>query len=101
LVKQSNAFERESLFERIKNPDQEPTNQPLNEISKFLHYLQMRARFNPQRNYEIYMVHTVEGVDEQDLKELFERNPQGSADLVRVQGVKLYSDRETTKRVIS
>ena len=101
LIKQSNAFERESLFERIKNPDQEPTNQPLNEISKFLHYLQMRARFNPQRNYEIYMVHTVEGVDEQDLKELFERNPQGSADLVRVQGVKLYSDRETTKRVIS
>lgn len=101
LVNRSNAFERESLFERIKNPDQEPTNEPLNEISKFLHYLQMRARFNPQRNYEIYMVHTVEGVDEQDLKELFERNPQGSADLVRVQGVKLYSDRETTKRVIS
>lgn len=101
LIKTSNQFERESLFERIKNPDQEPVNDALNEVGKFVHYLQLRARFNPQRNYEIYMVHTVAGIGEQDLKEMFNTNPQGSADMIRVQGVKLYSDRETTKRVIS
>jgi hypothetical protein len=101
LVGDANRFEKDSLFERIKNPDEEPLNGPLQEVSKFLHYLQMRARFNPQRNYEIYMVHTVDNITEQDLTEMFDDNPQGSADLIRVQGTKLYSDRETTKRVIS
>lgn len=101
LVGDANQFEKDSLFERIKNPDTEPVNQPLKEVSNFLHYLQMRARFNPQRNYEIYMVHTVKGITEQDLTEMFNTNPQASADMVRVQGTKLYSDRSTTKRVIS
>lgn len=101
LVGDSNRFEKDSLFDRIKNPEDEPVNGPLQEISKFLHYLQMRARFNPQRNYEIYMVHTNEGITEKYLTEMFNTNPQESADLVRVKGVKLYSDRSTTQRVIS
>mgnify|MGYP003350648568 CR=1 FL=1 len=37
----------------------------------------------------------------EDLKRMFEDNPQGTADLIRERGTKLYSDRQTSKRVIS
>lgn len=60
----------------------------------------MRARFNPQRNYEIYLITTIEDITADTLKQQFEGNPQGMAELIREKGTKLYSDRATTKRVI-
>lgn len=49
-----------------------------------LNHMLMRARFNPQRNPEIY-IFTSE-VDEATLIKYAEENPQGMADLIRSHG---------------
>ena len=54
----------------------------------------MRARANPQRHYEVYTMTVEDGISTLDVREMFDRDPQGSADLVRERGNKIYSDRE-------
>ena len=59
-------------------------------------HLKLRAQFNTQRHYEIYFIDGVEGVTEQDIKDMFRRDPQGSADLIRSKGSCFYSNRLDT-----
>ena len=61
---------------------------------------QLRAQFNPQRNYEIYLLEVAEGITVLDIREAFAENPQGMVDTVRRIGHKVYSDRATQERVI-
>jgi len=61
---------------------------------------ELRARFNPQRNYEIYLITATPGIDEDDIRSMFEADPQGSADTIRRIGQKFISYRETSERVI-
>ena len=56
---------------------------------------QLRAQFNPQRNYEIYLLEVADGVTVADIREAFESAPQEMADTVRRIGHKFYSDRVT------
>ena len=60
----------------------------------------LRARFNPQRNYEIYLITATPGISEDDIRDMFERDPQVSADTIRRIGHKYLDHRETTERVI-
>jgi hypothetical protein len=55
----------------------------------------LRARFNSQRNYEIYVISTDSGIGKQDIVSMFEANPQTAADTIRRLGHKFYSDRAT------
>ena len=55
--------------------------------------LLLRARFNSHRHYEIYAVAATDGINREDITNMFEQNPQGSADTIRRLGVKVYSDR--------
>jgi hypothetical protein len=57
----------------------------------------LRARYNAQRHYEVYTIQVSDGIDEQDLRQMFEDNPQYAADLIRERGNKLYSDRINQK----
>lgn len=66
-----------------------------------LNSLMMRARYNSQRNYEIYAVEAVDGITKEDLVNLFNENPQYAAEIIRERGYKIYSDRATTDRVIT
>lgn len=61
---------------------------------------ELRARFNTQRNYEIYLITATPGISEDDIREMFEADPQGSAETIRRIGQKFFSDRDTTERVI-
>jgi len=61
---------------------------------------QLRAQFNPQRNYEIYLLEVSEGIAVADIREAFEADPQAMADTVRRIGHRVYSDRATGERVI-
>jgi len=61
---------------------------------------ELRARFNTQRNYEIYLITATPGIDEDDIRNMFEADPQGSADTIRRIGQKFFSDRDTTERLI-
>ena len=65
-----------------------------------IEHLKLRARYNSQRNYEIYAVTAVEGITEQDIRDMFEADPQGAADTIRRLGHALYSDRMVTERKI-
>lgn len=66
-----------------------------------LDILILRARANPQRNYEIYTVQVEADVTLKDIRDMFKDTPQEIVDLVRARGHKLYSDRLYTEdRVI-
>lgn len=60
----------------------------------------LRARFNPQRNYEIYLITATPGISGDDIRVMFERDPQGSAETIRRIGHKYLDHRETAERVI-
>jgi len=65
-----------------------------------LHW-QLRARYNPQRHYEIYIITATPGISEDDILKMFDTNPQVAADTIRRIGHCFYSDRETKERVIT
>jgi len=60
----------------------------------------LRARFNPQRNYEIYLITAQPGISEDHIRDMFEADPQGSAETIRRIGQKFVDHRETAERVI-
>ena len=64
--------------------------------------LMMRARFNPQRFPEIWVFEVSDELNEQDVRELAETNPQYLADFARANGKNLYgkTDPEDRKPVI-
>jgi hypothetical protein len=63
-------------------------------------HLKLRAQFNPQRHYEIYIVDGADGIGEDDIREMFANDPQGSADLIRSKGIQFHSDRAETNRTV-
>ncbi len=60
----------------------------------------LRAQFNPQRHYEIYVFDTVKGITAEDIREMFEASPQHAADTIRRIGTVFYSDRAEEDRVV-
>jgi hypothetical protein len=67
-----------------------------------LMHLELRARYNSQRFYEIYVVNAAPGITEQHLRELFESNPQTAAQMIRDRGTKIFGEgMGRTKTVIT
>jgi hypothetical protein len=60
----------------------------------------LRARFNTQRHYEIYVISTEQNISENDIREMFEADPQKAADTIRRLGHKFYSDRASQRPAI-
>jgi hypothetical protein len=69
-------------------------------LPNLLHW-QLRARYNSQRHYEIYVITATAGITEEDIREMFDASPQAAADTIRRIGHKFYSDRETKERAIT
>lgn len=65
-----------------------------------LNHLMLRARYNTQRHYEIYQVEATEGITAEDIRDMFEANPQSAADTIRRLGHCYYSDRVNEDRVV-
>jgi hypothetical protein len=65
------------------------------------HHLRLRAQFNPQRHYEIYIVTATAGITEADIRDMFEASPQTAADTIRELGTMFYSDRATKQVAIT
>lgn len=63
-----------------------------------LHW-QLRARYNPQRHYEIYIISAEPDVSAADIRSAFESDPQGMVDIVRMRGQCFYSDRSNEDRI--
>jgi hypothetical protein len=64
-----------------------------------LQSLILRARANSQRHYEIYQF-TTDGIDMDDVKSMFEDNPQFIVNHIRKNGRKIYSDRFEIKNSV-
>ena len=60
--------------------------------------LMLRARVNSQRSYEIYSFSTESDIDYDDVKELFDSDPQSIVNLIRSKGRKIYSDYQRNDR---
>jgi hypothetical protein len=65
-----------------------------------LMHLRLRAQHNPQRHYEIYFIGAEEGIGEEAIRSMFQRDPQGTADLIRERGERFYSNRIEKTAVI-
>jgi hypothetical protein len=65
-----------------------------------LGHLKLRAQYNTQRHYEIYIVEAQEGITADDIREMFEASPQTAADTIRRLGHCMHSDRATKDRVL-
>lgn len=63
------------------------------ELNQIMTQLIMRARANSQRHYEIYLITADADITADDIRDMFNNDPQSSADTVRQIGTKIYSDR--------
>lgn len=70
-----------------------------NPINGIIHIMMLRARFNPERRYEIYTIDCSEEYTEELWKELWEEDPQGWADTIREKGVKIWGVHGAAKDV--
>lgn len=65
-----------------------------------IEHWKLRARYNSQRHYEIYIISAQAGIDVEDIKSMFEANPQTAADTIRRIGECYYSDRADKEQVV-
>lgn len=88
---------------RVPNPEEHTfallASRPLPEMPRLLHW-RLRAQFNTQRHYEIYLFGADASVVENDIRAMFNSNPQSAADTIRGIGHCYYSDRATKKPAI-
>jgi hypothetical protein len=82
----------ETTFALLKGV--EPPNPP-----NIMHW-RLRAQFNTDRHYEIYVFEATKGITKDDIVEMFEASPQTAADTIRGIGTQFYSDRQTQKVAI-
>jgi len=61
---------------------------------------ELRARYNSQRHYEIYIITAQSGIEKEDIVEMFENDPQTAADTIRRIGHKYYSDRREENKIV-
>ncbi len=71
----------------------------LPEYPNIMHW-RLRAQFNTQRHYEIYVFEATKGITAEDIRDMFEASPQTAADTIRGIGTVFYSDRQTQKAAI-
>ena len=65
-----------------------------------LNHLMLRARYNPQRHYEIYQVEATDSITADDIRDMFTASPQTAADTIRRLGHCYFSDRVQEDRVV-
>ena len=95
-ITQYEHWDKENTIRMLKG--ERATRNPLDNIVRSL---TIRARYNSQRNYEIYAVDCDSSMDEKFWQEQWEKNPQFTADLIRERGHAIYSDRAISdKKVI-
>ena len=63
-------------------------------------HMRLRAQYNPQRHYEIYLMDAEDEISESDITQMFETDPQTAADTIRRLGECFYSDRLDVKHQV-
>jgi hypothetical protein len=89
-ISQYETIDRDNTMRILR--EQQTVRNPINGVRQML---LLRARFNPQRHYEIYAIDCDPSLDEKFWREQWDEFPQETAELIRKRGHKLYSDRST------
>ena len=82
------AANQQVVWDKLRDPE----SQSRARIPNLLH-LELRARYNSHRHYEIWTVFADPGITKTDIVRMFEENPQGAAELVRAHGHCFHDDR--------
>jgi hypothetical protein len=85
-------FNQDSMWSTLQGKKSEKT------FVNLMH-LELRARYNTHRHYEIYLVNAAEGIGADDIRDMFAADPQTAADIIREKGHRYYSDRVDTNQV--
>ena len=86
--KHPDIFERAQVFEALKGHT--PQKNPL---AQQIEHMKLRARFNSQRCYEIYVFTTEDGIEFKDVEDWMIADPQGLVNWIRENHYsKIYSD---------
>ena len=93
-ISQYEHWEQEQLLRMLAS--KEPERNPLTSI---VQALLLRARFNSQRQYEIYAVECDASCTEEFWRNQWRDHPQETANIIRERGHKLYSDRIDKSKV--
>ena len=93
-ISQYEHWDKQNLIRMLSEKKTE--HNPLNSI---LHNLLLKARFNPQRHYEIYAVDCDASLDEKFWIKQWQEDPQSTAELIRERGHKIYSDRQDSSKI--
>ena len=93
--------DKERIWGVLSSEDlHDPGNPVERNLNQIVTAILLRARVNSQRHYEVYTVQTDATITADDMKQMFEDNPQAMADLVRERGTRLWSDRLKTNSVV-
>jgi hypothetical protein len=65
-----------------------------------IEHWKLRACYNSQRHYEIYIITAQPGIEKDDIVSMFDANPQSAADTIRRIGQCYYSDRKDENKVV-
>ena len=60
----------------------------------------LRAQFNTQRHYEIYIITATADIGQDDIRDMFEADPQTAADTIRRLGQCFYSARRSESQQV-
>lgn len=63
-----------------------------------IQHMILRAKFNTQRHYEIFFFESE--IDEDEIKNIFDTDPQLIVDAIRRVGQEIYSDRVVKDRIV-
>jgi hypothetical protein len=88
-------WEKSKLFDMVKKGIELEVNPLAQQVAA----MRLRAQFNSQRHYEIYIMSSDDSVDVTDVAEWGNSDPQGLVDWVRVNHyAKIYDDRANPSR---
>ena len=94
LERLRNEEEKIRMMQILSDPEaRDPGGQTGAALNRAVQGILLRARVNSQRHYEVYTIQTDASVNERDMWELFNSDPQHAAELIRERGNQLYSDR--------
>jgi hypothetical protein len=85
------SYERELMWAKLSNT--QPPRLPIVEMI-------WRARSNAHRCYEIYTITVEPNITAENMRDMFEGDPQEAVNLIRDRGTVIYSDRAKNATVI-
>jgi hypothetical protein len=87
-------LERQETFDILAGK----TTHAVGKVAHSVNAMILRARFNPQRFYEVYAISAAPGISADDIRGMFDADPQCAADIIRNRGQQLFSDRRKERK---